>query len=320
VRHLVSIIMPAYNAERYISQAIQSVIEQTYTDWELIVVDDGSTDGTAEIAQNLGAADDRIKYVFQQNSRLGKARNTGLENSTGGLIAFLDSDDLWVKEKLGLQVKVMEETEADVVFSDAFVFHEDNVTDESRTFSNLCGRFEGREMFNRLLIDNRIPVLTVLARKGMIERVGPFEERPYYHGCEDYDLWLRLAKHGVVFYGMEERLGRYRRHATAMTHSDSNVLKPMLAVVKKHLRDSSLDERQVKARVRGLYRQLISALIEEGKIAEAKAYMKELSAWDRSGVVTAIQKILLEALPGKYNFISRECLYRIEWHLGKLVG
>jgi teichuronic acid biosynthesis glycosyltransferase TuaG len=104
--------MPAYNAEKYIAESIRSALDQTHTNWELVVVDDGSTDGTAEIVRGFRRADDRIKYIFQQNGRLGKARNTGLENSTGRLIAFLDSDDLWARGKLELQVKIMEETGA----------------------------------------------------------------------------------------------------------------------------------------------------------------------------------------------------------------
>src|SRR5919106_5413407 len=98
--NLVSVIMPAYNAEKYIAGSIRSVIVQTYSDWELIVVDDGSTDSTATVVQEFVARDPRIKYIFQENGRLGKARNTGIRNSSGPLIAFLDSDDLWVPIKL----------------------------------------------------------------------------------------------------------------------------------------------------------------------------------------------------------------------------
>jgi len=312
--------MPAYNAEKYIAESIRSALDQTHTNWELVVVDDGSTDGTAEIVRGFRRADDRIKYIFQQNGRLGKARNTGLENSTGRLIAFLDSDDLWARGKLELQVKIMEETGADLVFSNGFIFHGDDATDEAETFPTIRGRFEGVDMFNLLLIQNRIPVLSVLARRDAIDRAGPFEEGPAYHGCEDYDLWLRLAKGGAVFYGMEEKLVRYRRHPASMTHDESNQHKPMVAVVRKHIYDSSLDEEEVKKRIKNLYRGLISALIEEGKIAEAKKYVKEFAAWDRLGMITSIQKILIEIWPSKYNFISRECLYRTEWHISKIFG
>ncbi|MFN2454881.1 MAG: glycosyltransferase family 2 protein [Pyrinomonadaceae bacterium] len=317
---LVSIIMPAYNAEKHIAESIQSAINQTYQNWELIVVDDGSTDGTAEIARGFSDRDKRVKYFFQKNSRLGKARNTGIKNSCGDLIAFLDSDDLWVKEKLELQVKTVHETRVDLVFSDGFIFVEDDVTDENVTFQTLRGRFDGGGLSDLLLVGNYLPVLSVLARKDSLNEVGRFEEAPLYHGCEDYDLWLKLARHGAAFYGMKELLVRYRRHSGAMTHKDSKMLKPMLQVVKRYIYDSSLDKNKVKERMRNLYRDLIRALIEEGEIIEARAYMKEFSAWDKSGLVTSLQKVLIKVLPNKYNFISKECLYRTEWHIKKSLG
>lgn len=318
-QHRVSIIMPAYNAEQYITESIRSVLDQTYRNWELIVVDDGSTDKTAEIVQGFTVKDKRIKYIFQENGRLGKARNTGLKDSTGRFIAFLDSDDLWVKEKLELQVKTIEEMKADLVFSNGFIFFENEVTDETKTFLLVVdGRFEGTDLFDLLLIENRIPILSVLMQRAVLDTVGWFEERRSYHGSEDYDLWLRLAKHGAVFYGMNERLVRYRRHSKSMTHRESDQLKPMIAVLKKHIPpNGGLDKKALKKRMRGLYRNLIAALLEESEVAEAKEYMKEFSAWDKSGIITTIQKVLLKVSPGKYSFISRECLYRIEWHFNK---
>lgn len=318
--HLVSIIMPAYNAERHIAQSVESVLEQTYPGWELIVVDDGSGDRTGEIARAYSAKDGRIKYVFQQNGRLGKARNTGIKNATGQMIAFLDSDDLWVKEKLRLQVETVEETKADLVFSDGYIFFEDEVEDESQTFPTIYGRFEGTRLFDLLLIQNRIPVLSVMARKDVLHQVGLFEERRAYHGSEDYDLWLKLARHGAVFYGMQEKLVRYRRHLSAMTHLDSELLKPSLAVVKKHINDSGLSGEERRQKLRSLYRELISALVEEHKEGEAKEYMREFSAWDKAAFTTQIQRALLKVFPSKYNYISRECLYRTEWHMSNLRG
>src|SRR5262249_23306047 len=104
---VVSIIMPAYNAGKYIADSIQSVLAQTYSDWELIVVDDGSADNTASIVQQFVTRDSRINYFFQENGRLGKARNTGIKEARGALIAFLDSDDLWLETKLELQLQAM---------------------------------------------------------------------------------------------------------------------------------------------------------------------------------------------------------------------
>ena len=133
---LVSIIMPAYNAEKYIADSIRSVLAQTYSNWELIVVDDGSTDRTANIVREFAGHDSRVRYIFQENGRLGKARNTGIANAAGSLIAFLDSDDLWIPRKLQMQLQAMSENSADVVFSNAYVFTDDNPDNETETLQS----------------------------------------------------------------------------------------------------------------------------------------------------------------------------------------
>jgi glycosyltransferase involved in cell wall biosynthesis len=313
--NVVSIIMPAFNAASYIDASISSVLAQTYRDWELIVVDDGSTDNTAKIVQEFVAQDGRIKYIFQENGRLGKARNTGISNARGSLIAFLDSDDLWIEHKLEAQTRALVEQDAGVVFSECYIFHDRDTADETRTFNSFVGRFSGPQIFDLLIEQNRIPVLTVLLKRAVLDRVGLFEEGKMYHGLEDYDLWLRSAKAGFIFYGMAEVLARYRRHESAMTAVASKVFHPMLLVVQRHIDDSNLSEVEKRRRVTTLYRELIAALIDEGKIAEAKQFVHELYSWNKNSIVTRLQKLLIRIWPRRYNFISRECLYRTEWHL-----
>jgi len=312
--------MPAYNAEKYLADSIRSVLAQEYADWELIVVDDGSTDSTANVVQEFAKLDTRIKYIYQENGRLGKARNTGIRNTSGSLIAFLDSDDLWLETKLATQTRAMAENDADVVFSNTYVFSGQNIGDETRTFDSLVGKFSGPNILDALIQQNQIPVLTVLLKKTLFDRVGLFEEGKAYHGCEDYDLWLKLAEAGCVFYGMPDVLARYRRHDTAMTATQSNLYKPMLLIVQRHMDQSRLNESEKKRRLTGLYRELIAALIDEGKISEAKQFVHELYSWNKNSIVTRLQKLLISIWPRRYNFISRECLYRTEWHLQNSFG
>src|SRR5262245_15171525 len=208
----VSIIMSAYNGEQYIAEYIKSVIDQTYKDWELIVVDDGSTDQTRNIVLEFQKTENRIKYFFQKNSGQGKARNAGIERSQGEWIAFLDQDDLWVEDKLKLQIEVIHKTVVDVVFSNGFMFHDKDIYNESATFLVEDGRFEGQEMIDRLFIQNRIPILTALVRKKLLEKIGLIDDDLTIKNCDDYDLWLRLAEHGASFIGMPESLARYRLH------------------------------------------------------------------------------------------------------------
>ena len=315
---LVSVIMPAYNTEKYIGDSIQSVLDQTYSNWELLVVDDGSTDKTADIARRFSAQDGRVKYVFQPNGRQAKARNTGIGQSSGDLLAFLDSDDLWLPEKLERQLETLQATKADVVYSNGVIIYEPGASGGAMDFPVVAGTVEGRKMLDLLLLLNFIPVQSVVLRREIFKNAGPFDESPSYHGCEDYELWLKLAAYGAVFHGMSEKLIKYRRHPTATTHKNSAMLKPMLRVVSAHINGSTLDENKKKTRLRRLYRDLIAALIEEGELAEAQEFLKEFSAWDKSGIVTSLQKLLIKVSPRSFNVISRECFYRVEWHLQKL--
>jgi len=303
--------MPAYNAEKYIAESIRSVLDQTYRNWELVIVDDGSTDKTAEIVQSFLPVDSRIKYVFQQNRKLAAARNTGIEHSAGDLVAFLDSDDLWMKEKLERQEQVMKEVNADLIFSSGFIFNGDDTTNETVSYPSLTGKFDGADMFKRLLTGaaNRIPVLSVLLRRNALQQAGLFDESPALHyGCEDYDLWLRLAKCGALFYGMEEKLVRYRVHANAMSRKKADLYQAGATVVEKHQHDHRLSQAEWKKVFGRLYRALTAALMEENRDAEAKESMEKLLTWDKFGCKTVIFRVLLKIAPGKFDALNRQRL------------
>jgi glycosyltransferase involved in cell wall biosynthesis len=317
---LVSVIMPAYNTEKFIGESIQSVIDQTYANWELLVVDDGSTDKTADVIRSYAARDSRVKYLSQNNGGPGKARNTAIAESNGTLIAFLDADDLWLPEKLERQLQALETTNADVIYSNGLIIYELGANPGRTDFPIVAGTTEGRKMLDILLLQNRIPVQSVMVRTEAFRNAGSSTESPEFRGCEDYELWLRLAAHGALFHGISEKLIKYRRHPAAMTHHDTGWLKPALRVVIHHIDAGTLDEKTKRNRLRRLYRDVIAALLEEGKLAEAKEFLREFSAWDKSGIVTSLQKLLMKVSPGSFNTISRECLYRAEWHLQKLSG
>jgi glycosyltransferase involved in cell wall biosynthesis len=315
VAPLVTVIMPTYNTEKYIGDSIQSVLDQTYDNWELLIVDDGSTDKTADVVSRLAEKDQRIKYLFQRNAGPGKARNTAIANSSGTIIAFLDSDDLWLPQKLELQLQALVAVNADLVYSSGFIIYEPGTISGATDFPIVSGTIQGRKMLDLLLLRNFIPVQSVVLRKEILQNGTVFDELLL---CEDYDLWLRLATRGVVFHGMPEKLIKYRRHAMAITHRNSKWLIPMLRVVQRHIAASTLDEERKRARLRSLYRDVIAALIEEGEVAEARQFLTEFSGWDKSGIVTSLQKLLMKVSPGSFNTISREFLYRAEWHLTKL--
>ncbi|MGB9180441.1 MAG: glycosyltransferase family A protein [Pyrinomonadaceae bacterium] len=297
--------MPAYNAEKYVAASIRSVLDQTYSHWELVVVDDGSTDKTALIVRGFADSDSRIRYIFQPNGRMARARNNGISNARGELIAFLDSDDLWLRAKLERQTEKLAETNADVIFSDGFVFTDEDVFDESVTFKTVRGSFSGEEMYRLLLYDNRVPLLSALARKSVLLRAKLFDEQQGFQArCEDYDLWLRVASAGATFYGMEQALVRYRVHSASMSGNKVEMMRATIATVKKYMDGPTAQSVALNKRFRVLYRALTAALLEQNRMDEAKESFRELCKWDRFGFVTSIQRVLIKVAPGKYNRLS----------------
>ena len=216
---LVSVIIPAYNAQNFIAEAIESVMAQTYQNWELLVADDGSIDNTKSVIQAYCLKDTRISYLYQPNGRLPKARNLGLAHARGEYVAFIDADDVWFKEKLSVQVNLFIETNADLIFSDAIIFTDD-VEKPKMLMGAGKGYFQGEEGLRSFLAFNRIPVLTVVMKTAVIKAQGGFCEDASIPQSEDYHLWLRLLMNGYVLYGSERILAGYREHSGAMSFSD----------------------------------------------------------------------------------------------------
>lgn len=197
---LVSIIMPAFNAEKYIVDAIASVKNQSYSEWELLVINDASTDLTAQLVQDLAANDSRIKYILLEfNQGVASARNKGLELSDGQYVAFLDSDDMWLPEKLEHQLTFMHERDC------AFSFH------SYRHFSDRITSDKVVEVpdvlsYEKELCGNYIGCLTVCLDRS---KLNPFNMPNARH--EDYITWLNILKdNGICAYGLQEDLARYR--------------------------------------------------------------------------------------------------------------
>lgn len=222
--------MPAFNAEKYIGQAIESVLRQTYINWELIIIDDGSTDGTKDVVSLFLDRDSRIRYYYQKNAKQGKARNQGIEKSNGEYLAFLDSDDLWFPNKLEIQIQEITEKGVDLIFCDCFIFSQD-ISVLKRDKVGVINRFYcGEEAIKLFLECNQIPILTVLAKKSVIQNVGGFIENDEVQNCEDYHLWLKLLFSGSSFFSSSETLAKYRIHSNSVTVNESSSELRILAV------------------------------------------------------------------------------------------
>jgi teichuronic acid biosynthesis glycosyltransferase TuaG len=220
INRLISIIMPAYNAEMYIGKSIESVLYQTYPYWELLVIDDGSTDSTKDVVRKFLGLDSRIKYFYQDNGKQGKARNLGIEKSKGEYLAFLDSDDLWFPNKLEIQIQGIIEKDVDLIFCDSYIFSDDNSILESDKVGVKDGVYSGENAVKIFIECNRIPILTVLAKKSAIQKVGGFIENDDVQYGEDYHLWLKLLLNGSIFYSTDQVLAKYRVHSESVTMQD----------------------------------------------------------------------------------------------------
>ncbi|MBI3965529.1 MAG: glycosyltransferase [Chloroflexi bacterium] len=209
----VSINLCCYNSERFLEETLQSVFAQTLEDWELVIVDDGSTDATGQIVTKHVGAGRRIRYHYQPNAGLGAARNRALGLSEGSFIAFIDHDDLWLPTKLAKQVALFEaRPELGLVYCDCFV--EDLGASEQHRISNLQKLHRG-SIFEALLERNFIPLLTAMIRREALDDVGGFR---LLRLVEDHELFLRVAAKFPVDF-VEEPLARYRFHSGQASRS-----------------------------------------------------------------------------------------------------
>jgi glycosyltransferase involved in cell wall biosynthesis len=210
----VSVIMNCLNGEKYLRQAIDSVYAQTYTDWEIVFWDNGSTDGTPAIVQRY---DERLRYFRGETTvALGQARNYALAASGGEYIAFLDCDDVWLPERLASQVPVLDaQPGCDLVYSN--FFHLDECDRQSIA---LRGPQPSGRVFERFLYRYPVGILTVLLRRTALERLDSLFD-PALHIAEEYDLFMRLLYHGEAVY-VDAPLGLYRIHEGMSTvrHGD----------------------------------------------------------------------------------------------------
>ncbi len=208
----VSIITPAYNASKYLAETIYSVLNQTFADWEMIIVDDCSTDETYEIASDFSRNDTRIR-VFKNNQNLGvaKTRNRGLNEATGDYIAFLDSDDLWVKNKLDVQLRFMMTNNVALSYS---MYQNFNSVDKK--YGKIIK--VPKKMTARKIIGNTaIGCLTVMVNRKM---VGEFHMPALKH-TEDNCTWQEILSRGYTAYGIKQVLAFYRIGYMSMTSNKS---------------------------------------------------------------------------------------------------
>ena len=215
---LVSVVIPVFNGERFLREAVRSVLDQQYAPLEIIIVDDGSTDGTATVARSLPAT---VRYLHQPNQGPAAARNRGIEQAQGGLIAFADADDLWPPAKLELQLPyLINDPGVEIVMGRVQLLSETGLTESAFSVNLGCA----------------------VIRKSVFDRVGLFDETMRY--SEDVDWFMRARESGAAIMTIDAVTLFYRQHEQNMTRGKSTSELNVLKALKR-----SLDRRRERASV-----------------------------------------------------------------------
>ncbi len=262
------IIIPAYNAARFLPAALDSVIAQTFPDWRILLVDDGSTDHTPEVLapyrEKLG---DRLRYIRQPNGGLPAARNTAVRHATAEFLAILDADDEWLPQRLAKTLERFRQ-DPEVGLTYGFVARTDIEGKIVQVFDRPHRHAEGWVAPFLYMRQLNLPCPTVTVRRACIEEVGLFDET--LRATEDRDLWLRIAlkyKVGLI----PEVIANYRMSPDAMTRDGNRMLKAQLQFIAKHYGKPGCGWRARRVALGWVYRQRAEAFADGGSLRPALA-------------------------------------------------
>jgi len=286
---LVSVIIPTYNRSSLVSEAVDSVLKQTFTDFELIVIDDGSTDKTAE---GLDPSKGRLVYCFQNNRGVSAARNQGLRLARGQWIAFLDSDDLWLPEKLETQIRFFSQSpEALICQTEEIWIRNGRRVNPRKKHQKFSG-----DIFAPSLRLCLVSPSAVMIKKEVFEQVGLFDEG--LPVCEDYDLWLRISAHFPIFLIDQPLIIKRGGHPDQLSRTTPSLDRFRIQALVKILNSGRLTGLQYdlafkelgnKCRIYG------QGCLKRGRIEEGRHYLQLPRLRERANAV--IPDLLLPSMP-----------------------
>lgn len=253
----VDVIIPAFNAAKYLPFALESVYAQSFADWHILLIDDGSTDNTSEIvAPFLERFGSKISYIKQSNHGLPAARNAAIRASTAEFLALLDADDVWLHCRLSESLKILaERPQAGLAYG--LVTCIDSEGTLGSTFQGNRGRAEGRIASQIYMRKVELPCPTITFRRRCIEEVGLFDET--MRATEDRDLWLRIAlRYEVAF--VPKVLAYYRRSPDSMSANSQRMLEAQLQFIRKHYGSEGCGMRPRQISRARVYKQKAEAL------------------------------------------------------------
>ena len=269
----ISVIIPTYNRKKTLARAIQSVINQSLSPFEILIIDDGSNDGTEEwVKENF----QNIKYIYQNNHGVSSARNIGIENANGDWVAFLDSDDEWLPNKLYEQVKAID-SNPEMKF-----FHTNEIWIRNGIRVNQMKKHKkyGGYIFEKCLDICRISPSSVLIQKEVFEIIGIFDES--LRVCEDYDLWLRItSKYPVVFLDIP-LIYKYGGHVDQLSKVNDGIESYRIQSLEKIIKSGFLSYEQKVMAVNTLVNKMkiySKGLEKRKKLAALQDIKKNIQYW-----------------------------------------
>ena len=269
----ISVIIPTFNRSKTIFRAIDSILKQTYKPYEIIVVDDGSTDGTKNLVINKYPS---IKYFYQSNNGVSKARNKGLHESKGEWIAFLDSDDEWLPKKLQEQKKNLEQNPT------TFISHTNEIWIRNGVRVNQMKKHQkfGGYIFDKCLEFCRMSPSSIMIHRKVFEDVGNFDEDLLV--CEDYDLWIRVTSKYLVTYIDDLMIKKYGGHEDQLSKVKNGIEHFRIQSLEKILLSKILSEGQAEEVRKVLLRKLsiyLNGLKKRNKMEELLIVKKKILNW-----------------------------------------
>ncbi len=264
----VSVVIPAYNAMAYLPETVESVLRQTFTDFEVLIVDDGSSDHIAEWASQ--ATDPRVKLISQQNQGVSVARNTGIAQAKGEYVAFLDADDLWEPTKLEKQDQCLEDKpEVGLVYTWTLLINEQG----KPTGIVYNSQVEGNVWEQILIGDIVCSGSSAMVRRVCFETAGDFD--PNLSSAADFDMWTRIAAH-YPFAVLKEFLVYYRQYSSSMSRNRHKMMQDLRITFEKRFQSVPLELLYLRSRAYGyMNRWLAWASIYDGNCQEATYFCNQ---------------------------------------------
>ncbi len=294
----VSVIMPAYNVAAYLGAAIDSVLAQTFADLELLIVDDGSTDGSARIAGTRARRDPRVRLMRRPNGGIAAARNDALRAATSPVLAILDSDDLWAPAYLESQMAILDRhPDIDIVTGNAVLLGGPHDGLPARPYPDPRPAPD----LSTIIADESAVFIMSVFRRRVYDAIGGFDEA--FRTNEDYEFWLRAALAGFRFARNDRPLGRYRRRSDSLSADDVRMVRGILRVyakIRRLLADRPADRALVDAQLTRfttiLYEVEARHALASGDFASAAAHLAALHQ-RRGGVRLAVARLMAKWTP-----------------------